>query len=176
MVEAQPLPPLPGGASKTERAAQYDAVLERLRVLLQGESDWVAAMSTVVCELHVHFDYFHWTGFYRAGPDDSSMLVVGPYQGALACQRIPFSKGVCGAAASTHQSQLVPDVHAFPGHIACASSTQSEVVVPVVAPDGSLLAVLDVDSDLPAAFTATDVAWLEELCGRLGAQPWATGL
>ncbi|KAL4451333.1 hypothetical protein ABPG77_009405 [Micractinium sp. CCAP 211/92] len=112
-----------------------------------------------------------------AGPAaGEGMLVVGPYQGSLGCLRIPFSKGVCGAAARTRQTQLVPDVHAFPGHIACASTTQSEVVVPVLTPDGRLLAVLDVDSDLPAAFTDVDAQWLERLCADLGARPWSSGL
>ncbi|EFN50824.1 hypothetical protein CHLNCDRAFT_141776 [Chlorella variabilis] len=162
MVEAEPLAPLPA----------------------DSESDWVAAMATVACELHAAFSYFNWTGFYQAllgataaeNSIERRMLVIGPYQGGLACLRIPFGKGVCGTAAQTRQTQLVPDVHLFPGHIACASSTQSEIVVPVLGPGEQLLAVLDVDSDLPAAFTQVDAEWLEKVCGRLGAQHWATGL
>ena len=96
------------------------------------------------------------------------LLVVGPYQGGHGCLRISFDRGVCGAAARTKATQLVPDVEAFPGHIACSSSTRSEIVVPVVTPDGYVLAVLDVDSDLPAAFTAIDQAPLEALCEDLG--------
>ena len=100
--------------------------------LFAGESDWVAAMATVACELHAAFSYFNWTGFYQAllgataaeNSIERRMLVIGPYQGGLACLRIPFGKGVCGTAAQTRQTQLVPDVHLFPGHIACASSTQ----------------------------------------------------
>lgn len=213
MVEAEPLPPLPVAAGPGARAAQYKSVLERLSLLLEGETDWVAAMATVACELHSAFEFYHWTGFYRslqppalgaaaagaagaagvaepaAGSSsfaaagsgagqaaDRGLLVIGPYQGSLGCLRIPFSKGVCGTAARTRQTQLVPDVHAFPGHIACASSTQSEVVVPVLTPDGRLLAVLDVDSDLPAAFTGVDVEWLERLGADLGARRWSSGL
>ncbi|MEM8599373.1 MAG: GAF domain-containing protein [Bacteroidota bacterium] len=137
--------------------------------LLDGEADWTAAMATVVCELHHAFEHYHWTGFYRAVSDD--LLIVGPYQGGHGCLRIPFDRGVCGAAARTRTTQLVPDVEAFPGHIACSSTTRSEVVVPVLTPDGTLLAVLDVDSDDPDAFTAAeDQAALEALCARLGAQ------
>lgn len=89
---------------------------------------------------------------------------MGPYQGPLACLRIPFGKGVCGKAAATGTTQLVPDVHAFPGHIACSSATNSEIVVPVVNPAGQTLAVLDLDSETPAAFTAADAAGLEAIC------------
>lgn len=135
MVEAEPLVPLPGGADGAARAARYGEVAARLALLLEGEADWVAAMATVACELHAAFAYYHWTGFYRAAAVQAGgaaaarlpgepQLVVGPYQGGLGCLRIPFSKGVCGAAARTQRTQLVPDVHAFPGHIACASSTQ----------------------------------------------------
>lgn len=155
-------------ATATGRAAQYDAVFARIDALLEGEDDWIAAMATVACELHHTFDDYHWTGFYRAVSDD--LLEVGPYQGGHGCLRIPFSRGVCGAAARTRTTQLVPDVDAFPGHIACSSTTKSEIVVPVVTPDGRLLAVLDVDSDLPAAFDETDRHYLEQLCARLGRQ------
>jgi len=96
------------------------------------------------------------------------MLVIGPYQGGHGCLRIDFDRGVCGAAARERRTQLVPDVSAFPGHIACASSTLSEIVVPVIAPSGHLLGVLDVDSDLPAAFTEIDRQKLEALCAELG--------
>src|SRR5690554_6312533 len=151
-----------------DRVARYEEVLKRIDALLEGEDDWIAAMATVACELHHAFDHFHWTGFYRAVSDD--LLVVGPYQGGHGCLRIPFDKGVCGAAARTRKTQLVPDVNAFPGHIACSSSTRSEIVVPVVTPRGDLLAVLDVDSDDPAAFDELDQRELERLCKRLGEQ------
>jgi L-methionine (R)-S-oxide reductase len=125
-------------------------------------------MATVCCELHHAFEHFHWTGFYRHVGDE--LLVIGPYQGGHGCLRIPFSAGVCGAAARERRTQRVADVDAFPGHIACASTTRSEIVVPVLTPDGRVVAVLDVDSDLPDAFDATDQAALETLAAMLGAQ------
>ena len=142
------------------RAAQYEETLNNIRLLLDGEDDWVAAMATVVCELHRSFAYYHWPGFNRVTQPE--LLVIGPYQGGHGCTRIEFSRGVCGAAARTQQTQLVPDVHAFAGHIACASSTLSEVVVPVVR-NGQTIAVIDVDSDDPAAFTEEDQKYLEQL-------------
>jgi GAF domain-containing protein len=159
------MPQLTDVASKQ---AQYAAVRQRIDALLEGEDDWIAAMATVACELHHAFDAYDWTGFYRAVSDD--LLAIGPYQGGHGCLRIPFSRGVCGAAARTQQTQLVPDVEAFDDHIACSSSTRSEVVVPVLTPDGDLLAVLDVDSDALAAFDETDQAELEALCADLGRQ------
>ena len=151
------------------RARTYAEVRAHLDSLLEGEDDLIAAMATVVGELHNAFDYFHWTGFYRAVPDEAArMLVIGPYQGGHGCLRIAFDRGVCGAAARTRTTQLVPDVELFPGHIACSSSTRSEIVVPVFAKDGALLAVLDVDSDHEAAFTSVDQTWLEAICKDLG--------
>lgn len=155
-------------AAPPDRATTYDATLQRIEALLEGEDDWIAAMATVACELHHAFDDYDWTGFYRAVRDD--LLVVGPYQGDHGCLRIPFERGVCGAAARSKQTQLVPDVEQFPDHIACSSSTRSEIVVPVITPNEELLAVLDVDSDALAAFDETDQAYLEELCARLGQQ------
>lgn len=162
------LEPLPIDASADERRDRYDDVLRSIEGLLDGETDWIAAMATVACELHGAFDYFDWTGFYRA-VDGPGLLIVGPYQGGHGCLRIENGRGVCGAAATTGQTQRVDDVEAFPGHIACSSTTRSEIVVPVSGPDGGLLAVLDVDSDAPAAFTQVDQAALERLCARLGA-------
>lgn len=153
-------------ASTDEKRALYDEVLLRVDALLEGEDDWVAAMATVACELHHAFEAFHWTGFYRVVSE--GLLVIGPYQGGHGCLRIPFERGVCGAAARTKTTQLVPDVEAFPGHIACSATTRSEIVIPVVTPDGRLLAVLDVDSDLPAAFDEVDQIALERLAKVLG--------
>ena len=144
----------------------YVDVRARIDALLDGETDWVAAMATVASELHHTFEHYHWTGFYRHTSPE--MLVIGPYQGGHGCLRIPFSRGVCGAAARTKTTQLVPDVEAFPGHIACSSSTRSEIVVPVLTPSGEVLAVLDVDSNDPDAFTTTDQRHLEALCAMLG--------
>ncbi|MBX3246639.1 MAG: GAF domain-containing protein [Myxococcales bacterium] len=160
--------PLPRDASADEKARRYDEVFAAIESLLDGEDDWIAAMATVACELHHAFEAYDWTGFYRAVTDE--LLVIGPYQGGHGCLRIPFDRGVCGAAARTRETQLVPNVHEFPGHIACASSTESEIVVPVLRPDGRVLAVFDVDSDTPAAFDALDQARLEALCAALGAR------
>lgn len=150
----------------TPRAQTYVETRARIDALLDGETDWIAAMATVACELHHAFDHYDWTGFYRRTAP--AMLTIGPYQGGHGCLRIPYARGVCGAAARTRTTQLVPDVDAFPGHIACASSTRSEIVVPVVTPSGDLLAVLDVDSDAPDAFDANDQTALEDLCAMLG--------
>jgi len=156
---------LPGAG---ELAARYEQVISRIELLLDGERDWVAAMATVVCELHHAFGHFHWTGFYRVEGD--SELVIGPYQGGHGCLRISFDRGVCGAAARSRTTQLVPDVDQFPGHIACSVSTRSEIVVPVVTADGRLMAVLDVDSDDEDAFSVIDQEALERLCNTLGAR------
>lgn len=159
---------LPLDAPPRARAARHAEVRAAIDALLEGEDDWIAAMATVACELHAAFAFHHWTGFYRAVSD--RLLVVGPYQGGHGCLRIDFDRGVCGAAARTRRTQLVPDVDAFPGHIACSSTTRSEIVVPVLTPDGRLLAVLDVDSDEPAAFGDVDRVALEALCAALGAR------
>lgn len=154
--------------STTDRTERYAETATRIEALLDGETDWIAAMATVACELHHAFDHYHWTGFYRVVAERE--LAIGPYQGGHGCLRIPFDRGVCGAAARSLSTQLVPDVEAFPGHIACSSSARSEIVVPVVTPGGRLLAVLDVDSDYPAAFDERDRRALESLCATLGAR------
>ena len=136
----------------------YDALAARIRALTEGETDEVALMATLACEIHQSDDRFDWTGFYRVVAP--GLLKIGPYQGGHGCLVIPFSRGVCGAAARTGQVQLVPDVDAFPGHIACASSTRSEIVLPFWGKDGRLIGVLDIDSDQPDAFTDEDAARL----------------
>ncbi|GHG12540.1 GAF domain-containing protein [Paracoccus aerius] len=136
----------------------YDALAARIRALTEGETDEVALMATLACEIHQSDDRFDWTGFYRVVAPE--LLKIGPYQGGHGCLVIPFSRGVCGAAARTGQVQLVPDVDAFPGHIACASSTRSEIVLPFWGKDGRLIGVLDIDSDQPDAFTDEDAARL----------------
>ena len=141
-------------------------VLARIESLLDDETDWVSAMSTVVCELHNSFEHFHWTGFYRTV--EPNLLKIGPYQGGHGCLVIPFDKGICGAAATTGETQDVPDVHSRPEHIACSSSTLSEVVVPVKDSEGNVVAVLDLDSDLPAAFSSEDIEFTEQVCEYLG--------
>ena len=132
----------------------YDTLAKTITSLTEGETEQVALMATVACEVHHSDQRFDWTGFYRVTAPE--MLKIGPYQGGHGCLQIPFSKGVCGAAARTGEIQLVPDVEAFPGHIACASSTRSELVLPVHTKDGHLIAVFDIDSDLPDAFKEKD--------------------
>ncbi|MBK9001728.1 MAG: GAF domain-containing protein [Myxococcales bacterium] len=161
-------PPLALGASPAERAARYRDVLTTIRALLEGEDDWIAGLATVVAELHAGFEYFDWTGVYRLVRPD--LLVIGPYQGGHGCLRIAIERGVCGAAVRTRATQLVPDVSQYPDHIACSALTRSEIVVPIVAPNGRLLGVLDVDSNRLAAFGEVDREPLEELCQLLGRQ------
>lgn len=146
----------------------YASLGAAIASLTEGETDEVALMATVACEVHHSDERFDWTGFYRVtGPE---MLKIGPYQGGHGCLQIPFSRGVCGAAARTGEVQLVPDVHAFEGHIACASSTQSELVLPVYRGDGSLAGVFDIDSDRPDAFTQTDAEALTAILSQVFAR------
>lgn len=154
--------------TQQEKNDRYAEVRARIDALLDEEAglDWVAAMATVACELHHAFEYYHWTGFYRVV--SKNMLQVGPYQGGHGCLSIPFSRGVCGAAARTRRTQLIEDVNAIEDHIACSSTTQSEIVVPVITSEDRLIAVLDVDSDHLAAFDEIDKAHLESLCQSLG--------
>lgn len=153
-------------SAPAERRARYGELRDAVASLLDGEEDWVAAMATVASELKSAFAYYDWVGFYRAVGENT--LVIGPYQGGHGCLRIAFDRGVCGAAARTRLTQLVPDVAEFEGHIACSSTTRSELVVPIVTPSGQLLGVLDVDSDTAAAFTDVDRDSLEALCAELG--------
>ena len=143
----------------------YDRLETTLEALCHGETDAVALMATVACELHHAHPLCDWTGFYRV--TEPGVLKIGPYQGGHGCLVIPFGRGVCGTAAATGQPQLVPDVEAFPGHIACSASTRSELVLPVWTQGGRLLGVLDLDSDTPAAFSATDVARLAVILARI---------
>lgn len=143
----------------------YPTLAKTVASLTEGETDAVALMATVACEVHHSDDRFDWTGFYRVvGPD---LLKIGPYQGGHGCLVIPFDRGVCGAAARTHEAQLVPDVDAFPGHIACASSTRSELVLPVFDGAGRLIAVFDIDCDQPDAFTQDDAEELGKMLEKV---------
>jgi len=141
--------------------ADYTTLAKTIASLTEGETDVVSLMATVACEVHHSDDRFNWTGFYRNVGDE--VLKIGPYQGGHGCLVIPFSRGVCGAAARTGQVQLVADVDAFPGHIACASSTRSEIVLPVWGASGNLLGVFDIDSDQPDAFTAYDAEQIGQI-------------
>lgn len=149
-------------------AVDYDRLEQTITSLTEGETDTVALMATVVCEVHHADARFDWTGFYRVTAPE--LLKIGPYQGGHGCLVIPFSRGVCGAAARTGQAQLVDDVNAFEGHIACATSTRSELVLPVTDAEGTLLGVFDIDSDLPAAFTEDDRDRLGQILDRVFAQ------
>ena len=139
---------------------QYAQLADQARALLAGEPDRIANAANLAALIYHALPDFNWVGFYFF---DGRELVVGPFQGLPACVRIPLDKGVCGAAARTRQTQRVDDVDAFPGHIACATSTRSELVLPVWNGRGLLLGVLDLDSDTPAAFTKQDEAWLTPL-------------
>lgn len=147
----------------------YRDLRARVAALTEGEEDAVALMATVACELHHADDRFDWTGFYRVTAP--GLLKIGPYQGGHGCLVIPFERGVCGACARSGEVQIVPDVELFPGHIACSSSTRSEIVLPVRDAAGRLLGVLDIDSDRPAAFDEEDAeglsAVLADCFGRL---------
>lgn len=140
-------------------------ITNAIRALTHGETDTVALMATVVCEIHHAHPFADWTGFYRVTAPN--LLKIGPYQGGHGCLVIPFSRGVCGACARTGQVQNVPDVDAFPDHIACASSTRSELVLPVRNAAGTLLGVLDIDSNTAAAFTQADEDWLVPLLAEV---------
>ena len=141
------------------KGAQYDLLNRQLAALLDGESDLIAKMANVAAVLHESFGFW-WTGFYRVAGNE---LILGPFQGPVACMHIPFGKGVCGTAWARGETVVVPDVEAFPGHIACSSASRSEIVVPVFGSGGSVTAVLDIDSDRLAAFDEEDKVWLEKI-------------
>jgi len=150
-----------------DKAARYAEVEGEILAVLEGEPNRIARMATVASMLADAFDSYFWTGFYVVDADKADELVVGPYQGTLGCLRIAFGRGVCGAAAAERRTQVVEDVHAFPGHIACDSRSSSEIVVPVLDASGGLIAVFDVDSTEPAAFDAVDAEALGRLLARV---------
>ena len=145
---------------KQDRLQEYQRVRERVLALCEGESDVIARMASFAGVLHHEMPGFFWTGFYRVVEGG---LVIGPYQGTVGCLRIPFGRGVCGTAAATGETQVVADVHEFPGHIACDARSESEIVVPVYDAGGELIAVLDVDSTKKGFFDGTDREQLERL-------------
>jgi len=147
----------------------YPEALEEIRGLVDGEPDLIANLANIVAVLRVHVPRASWIGFYiRRGGDE---LVLGPFQGKVACVRIPFGKGVCGTSAVERRTLVVPDVHAFPGHIACDAGSNSEIVVPVVAGD-RVVAVLDLDSYEHAAFDDVDAAALAEVATIAATLAW----
>lgn len=151
-----------------QKKSTYQQIVANLDALINAQTDLVAIMSTVVCELHHGISYFHWTGFYRVTGQEC--LHVGPYQGGHGCLYIPFDKGVCGEAARKKTTIIVGNVNLHTNHIACSSSTLSEIVVPLIDQQDNLLAVLDVDSDLADAFDETDKYYLEIICARISQQ------
>ena len=150
------------------KVVNYSDLEQVLASLTDGETDVIALMATVVCEVHHSDERFHWTGFYRV--TEPELMKIGPYQGGHGCLVIPFSRGVCGAAARTQTVQRVADVDAFPDHIACASSTKSELVLPVFNATGDLIAVFDIDSDFPDAFTEQDAHELTRILNAIFAR------
>jgi len=149
----------------TDKSALYRELTEAADALTAGEPDGIANMANVAALLWESLPELNWAGFYRAIEGE---LVLGPFQGRPACIRIPFGKGVCGAAAATLEPQCVADVHAFPGHIACDAASRSELVVPILV-DGALVGVLDLDSPLPSRFDGEDLAGCVNLVQRIAA-------
>ncbi|PCI03938.1 MAG: diguanylate cyclase [Hyphomicrobiales bacterium] len=141
-------------------ARDYSETISRIAALVEGESDNIAKMATIACELYHAFDEFHWVGFYRNTGDDT--LKIGPYQGGHGCLVIPFAKGVCGACARNREVQIVVDVNAVTDHIACSATTQSEIVLPIFQ-SNALIGVLDIDSDNLAEFNQEDAETLSAM-------------
>lgn len=143
---------------------KYALLYAQIKSITEGEDDLIANMANVAAMIQETFGFW-WTGFYRVIGNE---LVLGPFQGPLACSRIPFGKGVCGTAWKNAETVIVPDVDAFPGHIACSSASKSEIVVPVFGADGaSIIAVLDIDSASYATFDEIDRIWLERIVTTL---------
>lgn len=140
------------------KAEKYTLLYKQIAALVEGENDTIANMANIAAMIHHTFGFW-WTGFYRVCGDE---LVLGPFQGPLACSRIAYGRGVCGTAWKEQQTQVVPDVEQFPGHIACSSLSRSEIVVPVWS-NGEIVAVLDIDSEHLAMFDTTDQEWLEKI-------------
>lgn len=142
------------------KSEKYKLLISQISSLIEGETDAVAVMSNVAAAIHQTMGFW-WTGFYRVAGDE---LVLGPFQGPVACMHIPFGKGVCGTAWKQTETIIVPDVELFPGHIACSSESKSEIVVPVFGRDNTVVAVLDIDSERLNTFDETDRKYLEEIC------------
>lgn len=154
---------------RIEEPVDYKALETQARALIAGEPDLIANLANVSSLIWHTLPDLNWSGFYLMGPalkSEDHELVLGPFQGKPACLRIPLGKGVCGTAAATGQTQLVPDVHAFPGHIACDAASRSEIVVPLLV-EGQVVGVLDLDSPLPGRFTFQDKLGLEKLADFL---------
>ena len=142
-----------------EKVEKYKLLLEQIKSLVEGETDEVAKMANIAAVIHAEMGFW-WTGFYRV---KNGELILGPFQGPVACMHIAFGRGVCGTAWKQGETIVVPDVEQFPGHIACSSESRSEIVVPVFNAQGEILAVLDIDSRELGTFDETDKQWLEEI-------------
>jgi L-methionine (R)-S-oxide reductase len=153
--------------NQDEKRQSYQQTSQRIRTLISGESDEIAVLATVVAELHLAFPHFHWVGFYRVV--SPGLLKVGPYQGGHGCLTLSFDRGVCGRCARERSTQIVADVSQLPYHIACSTTTRSEIVVPLLDSSGEVRAVLDIDSDLPNAFDTVDQVALEILAAEISA-------
>ncbi len=149
---------------QNKKDKRYGRQYEQIKGLLEGKDFSIAGMATIVAVLHHKMDYFFWTGFYLL---EDGELIVGPYQGPVACILLEKDKGVCWAGVNKGETIVVPDVHQFPGHIACDSRSNSEIVVPLKAADGSVYGVLDVDSSELASFDEIDARWLEKILNLL---------
>lgn len=159
-------------STPADKAGRYRAVATEIAAVIAGEHNRVARYASAASLLaHAFPETFFWCGFYLVDPDKPDELVVGPYQGTLGCLRIPIGTGVCGAAAAARRTIIVPDVHAFPGHIACDSRSNSEIVACVFEPDGALAGVLDVDSTALNSFDDDDARGLEAICALLLTTP-----
>jgi GAF domain-containing protein len=146
--------------NSVNKEEKYRLLTEQLKALLEGETDQVAMMANVAAAIQAEMGFF-WTGFYRVVGNE---LVLGPFQGPVACMHIGFGRGVCGTAWEQRQTIVVPDVELFPGHIACSSLSRSEIVVPLFGTDGEVVAVLDIDSTELATFDQVDRIHLEAIC------------
>ena len=142
-----------------EKTEKYRLLERQVAALVEGETDMIAKMANLAAALHETFGFW-WTGFYRVAGEE---LLLGPFQGPVACMHIPYGKGVCGTAWKRNETVVVPDVEEFPGHIACSSASKSEIVVPVHGAAGEVTAVLDIDSDRLASFDEVDRVWLERI-------------
>lgn len=148
--------------SQGSKDEKYSLLYKQIVALVENEDDAIANMANVAAMIHTTFGFW-WTGFYRVIDGE---LILGPFQGPLACSRIAYGRGVCGTAWKEAMTQVVPDVEKFPGHIACSSASKSEIVVPIIK-NGEVAAVLDIDSEHLATFDATDKLWLERIAGLL---------
>ena len=157
------------GLHKDAKTEKYELLTKQIAALIEGETNAVAVMANVSAAIHEAMGFW-WTGFYRVAAKtdaDEKELVLGPFQGPVACMHIGFGRGVCGTAWREQKTIVVPDVEQFPGHIACSSASRSEIVVPVFSAGGEVAAVLDIDSRELATFDETDKKHLEAICGML---------